>query len=359
MLRLIKISLTQFKNYSFSSFEFQGNVCGICGPNGRGKTNLLDAIYYCCFARSYFNNSDSSVAGTGTDGFRIQGSFMLNGEPAEIICVVRPGNRKEISVNGIPYEKLSAHLGRFPVVMIAPDDIALVTEGGEYRRKYLDTLLSQLDQEYLQNLIVYNKVLQQRNSLLKNYYQQGSNESVLDILDQQLIPAAILLHQRRRTFLQELIPRILQYYNFISDQSEQITAEYESQLHDSDFNLLLANNRLRDIQLQRTTTGIHRDDINIQMNGRSFRQIASQGQKKSLLFSMKLAEFESIKEKKGFAPLLLLDDIFEKLDEGRMNRLLNRVCNQNNGHVFITDTHCDRLRHALDPLETDQQVINL
>ncbi len=359
MLKLLNITITQFKNYDFSSFDFEARVAGICGANGRGKTNLLDAIYYCCFTRSYFNSSDLASVGIGLDGFRLQAKFLLNGEPEEVIAVVRQGARKEFTVNGVPYEKLSSHLGRLPVVMIAPDDIALVTEGAEFRRKYIDSILSQLYPEYLQQLITYNKLLQQRNSLLKNYHGNTSNSSLLEILDDQLCVPAAFIHNKRKQFTEELFPRVALFYNFISDHSEPLEIKYESQLLQSEFSSLLASNRFRDIQSQRTNAGIHRDDIGIFMNGKYFRQIASQGQKKSQLFALKLAEFELIREKKGFAPLLLLDDIFEKLDESRMKRLLNRVCAQNDGQVFITDTHCERLGNSLRETTPEHFIINL
>ncbi len=359
------IKITQFKNYSFSSFLFTERVIGICGLNGKGKTNLLDAIYYCCFTKSYFSKSDGQNIQFNMDGFRLESKMARNeleksSETDDIVCVFRGTGKKEISLNGVLYTKLSEHIGKFPAVMIAPDDIELIIGAPEERRRFLDTVLSQMDANYLQHLILYNKVLQQRNSLLKSFAEQGKTDwTLLEIIDEQLIAPGNFIHNKRKQFTKDLIPLVQQFYKQIANNDETVTLDYDSRLNDSSFHDLLNNYREKDFILQRSNAGIHKDEIGFLLNGQIFKTTASQGQRKSLLFAIKLAEFELLKVNKGFAPLLLLDDVFEKLDDIRMQQLLNWVCNQNTGQVFITDTHCDRLEEAFTKLNTAYQIIEL
>lgn len=360
MLNLSKIDITQFKNYAFSSFTFKERIVGICGLNGKGKTNLLDAIYYCCFTKSYFSKTDGLNIQFDKDGFRLQANFEKLQEVQKLVCVHRGVGKKELLLNDVPYEKMSQHIGNFPAVMIAPDDIELITGGSEERRRFVDTVISQMDAEYLLQLIQYNKVLQQRNSLLKRFAEQGKTDwSLLEVLDEQLIKPGNYIYNQRKNFTAALIPLVQNFYNQIADNAETVTLQYESQLNNSDFNSVLNQYRQKDFILQRSNGGIHKDDISLQLNTQSFKNTASQGQRKSLLFALKLAEFELLKANKGFAPLLFLDDVFEKLDDNRMQQLLHWVCNQNEGQVFITDTHKDRLEMAFIALKTTYQIIEL
>jgi DNA replication and repair protein RecF len=262
-------------------------------------------------------------------------------------------------LNDVPYEKFSKHIGLLPVVMVAPDDIDLITGTSEGRRKFIDTVLSQIDPTYLQELITYNKILQQRNSLLKKMEDDKASSTVLEILDEQLIPPGKIIHEKRKAFLNELIPLVQQFYVQIANNAETVSLEYVSQLNDHSFDILLEQYRTKDLLLQRSNAGIHKDDIGFLLNGQVFKNIASQGQRKSLLFALKLAEFELLKSNKGFAPLLLLDDVFEKLDQSRMQQLLHWVCKENDGRVFITDTHRERLEEAFTLLEVPFQIIEL
>lgn len=365
MFFINRISLTQFKNYDFAVFDFTERVTGICGLNGKGKTNLLDAAYYSCFTKSYFTKTDGLNAGFNSDGFRIETSTEVNStgpavQKADIVCIFRVGGKKEVMLNGIPYTRLSEHIGKFPAVMIAPDDIALIMNGSEERRRFMDTVLSQMDASYLQQLMTYNKVLQQRNSLLKRFAEQGKTDwPLLEVLDEQLVLPGKYIHSKRKKFTAELIPLVQSFYHRIADNEELIDMQYDSRLNDSDFYDLLNHYRQKDFLLQRSNAGIHKDDLAFQLNGQVFKSTASQGQRKSLLFALKLAEFEMLKISKGFAPLLLLDDVFEKLDETRMQQLLHWVCNDNEGQVLITDTHCERLTQALEKLGTAFQLIEL
>ena len=360
MLTVTSISLTQFKNYQNQSFDFSERIIGICGKNGVGKTNLLDALHYLCFTKSYFTRSDAMCVKHDQEGFRIDGSFVLNDKKEKVICILRETGKKELSINGELYDKFSKHIGHYPCVIIAPDDIQIITDGSEERRKFVDTLLSQIDPGYLQNLIIYTKVLQQRNSLLKSFAETGNKDfGLLDILDAQLVKPGDIIFDKRKEFLVSFLPVAKQLYNAIANQYENINLFYESELLTISFSELIKLNRNKDCMMQRTTSGIHRDDIELKLNDEAFKNIASQGQRKSLLFALKLAEMEILKKEKGFAPLLLLDDVFEKLDEERISNLLEKVCIENDGQVFITDTNEERLRSHLESLGVKYQVITL
>jgi DNA replication and repair protein RecF len=359
LLQLHSISITQFKNYSNRSFQFNERIVGICGNNGVGKTNLLDAIHYLCFTKSYFTRDVLNIQ-SGQQGFRVDGELELNDKKEKAVCILRETGKKEFSINDSGYEKFSEHIGRYPCVIIAPDDIQIITDGSEERRRFLDALLSQIDKVYLQHLINYTKILVQRNSLLKSFYETGNkNLSLLDVLDEQLIKPGEYIFEKRKQFLISFLPSVNKLYSEIAKQEEETELHYQSELNQCTFTELLQLNRQRDIAAQRTTGGIHRDDLVFNLNGQLFKNIASQGQRKSLLFALKLAEMDVLKENKGFAPLLLLDDVFEKLDEDRITNLLRRVCIENNGQVFITDTNQERLSQHLDSLSTSYQLIIL
>ena len=355
-----QISLTQFRNYSFEQFNFKQSIIGICGKNGSGKTNLLDAIYYLCFTKSSFNRPDNQSVKDGNAGFRIEGDFIKDDKEKNIVCILRENNRKEFSVDDEAYKRFSEHIGKFPCVMIAPDDVSLITEGSEERRKFIDTLLSQLQHDYLEQLISYNKILQQRNSFLKFAAERNSyDESLLEILNSQLLEKGNFIYERRKKFLNEFLPQVLQQYISIAEKDDKLLLEYESQLNGQSFEQLLNQNLQRDLYLQRTGCGIHKDDVLIELHQSAFKNIASQGQRKSLLFAFKLAAFITLKENKGFAPILLLDDVFEKLDEKRMQNLLEYVCVQSGAQVFITDTHKERLQQAFMKIGKDYDLIEL
>jgi DNA replication and repair protein RecF len=359
MLSLKSIQLTQFKNYQQQLLEFNSSIIALTGANGVGKTNLLDAIHYLSFTKSYFTGVDSNNVLHGASGFRIEGIFEKEGEPFKTCIILRENGKKEISCNDAAYEKFSQHIGLFPCVMIAPDDVELIIAGSELRRKFLDTLLSQINSEYLQQLIVYNKILQQRNSYLKQSAQtQIKNNSLLEVLDEQLTAAGNYIYQTRNSFLPAFQQKVLEFYKHIAGKEEAVLLQYESQLSQSSFEQLLEQSREKDYLLQRTSCGTHKDDLLFSLNKQPFKSTASQGQRKSLLFSLKLAEAETIKEKKGAYPLLLLDDVFEKLDAHRMHNLLDYVCSQK-AQVFITDPNEERVRKMFDELGIEIQVYSL
>lgn len=367
MLRIRHISVTQFKNYKTSAFSFQKKVIGICGANGTGKTNLLDAIHYLCFTKSYFTSTDSQAVMQGSRGFRIAGDFDIETGTAKVVAILRESGKKELSFNEEQYTRMSMHIGKLPAVMIAPDDVAIITGGSEERRKLFDVLLCQLDPEYLQQLMIYNKVLQQRNSLLKQLAEQRkTDDTLMDVIDLQLATAGAFVYNIRRSFLNGFLTMATAHYHTIAQSDEAVQLSYESQLHESNnadtfiyFKKLLLESRGRDMLLQRTANGIHRDDIKLQLNEQPFKQSASQGQRKSLLFALKLTEFEMLQQHKGFAPILLLDDVFEKLDNNRMMNLLQEVCIEKKGQVFITDTHYDRLESQLTAIGCDFEILEV
>jgi DNA replication and repair protein RecF len=360
MLRLQQLSLVHFKNYTSRQFDFRERITGICGNNGAGKTNLLDAIHYLCFTRSYFSRQDAPNTLYGQQGFRLEADFLLHDKPEKAVCILRETGRKEFTINGNPYERFSQHIGRYPCVMIAPDDALLVTGASEERRKFIDSVLSQMDAEYLRQLIIYTKVLQQRNSLLRSFAENGNrDDGLLDVLDKQLMDAGNIIFNRRKDFLISFLPFARHLYHDIAGKDENIIFIYDSELIDAGFDELLRINRQKDMFNQRTHSGIHRDDIELRLDDQPFRNSASQGQRKSLLFALKLAEMLVLKNEKGFPPLLLLDDVFEKLDEGRIHNLLVKVCVENEGQVFITDTNRQRLEEHLNQVNSEFEMIVL
>lgn len=360
-LQLHSISLFQFKNYFHQQFQFTERIVGICGRNGQGKTNLLDAVHYLCFTKSYFTRQDALSTQHGYKGFRLEGQFELFEQKEKAVCVLRETGKKEFSVNDVLYTRFSHHIGRYPCVVIAPDDVQLIIGASDERRKFIDTLLSQLDGQYLQHLIQYTKILQQRNSFLRSYNDGfGSRDlSVLDVLDSQLLKAGTFVFEKRKDFLLYFLPMVKTMYNDIARHYEPISLVYESELLSADFSELLQAARQKDLVVQRTSIGIHRDDLLFNMGEQAFKSIASQGQRKSLLFALKLAEMEVLKKEKRVSPILLLDDVFEKLDEERISNLLENVCNNTESQVFITDTNCDRLQVQLQKLAPPFQVIQL
>lgn len=360
MFSIKKIVLLQFKNYLKKEFSFDQKVIAICGRNGSGKTNLLDAIYFLCFTKSYFNRQDAQIISQGTIGLRIEGRFVKEKKQYGVVAIIRENNRKEFLIDQSEYKKFSEHIGKFPCVMIAPDDVALITGASDERRKFIDTILSQLNPAYLQCLIDYNKILQQRNSLLKAINEHQKQDGfLLDTIDAQLAEKGNYIFEERQSFITKLLPIVQSSYETIAQKTDGITLLYESQLLNNSFENLLQQNRQRDIYLQRTGTGTHKDDITITMNEQSFKTIASQGQRKSLLFALKLAEFKMLQDQKGFSPILLLDDVFEKLDAERMHHLLRTVCVEEDAQVFITDTHAERLSDHLVNLNIPYQLIEL
>lgn len=360
MLAIQQLSLFQFRNYVQKQFDFTHRVVGIVGPNGTGKTNILDAIYYLSFTKSYFNRPDVQNVLHNAQGMRIDGNYLIHDEKHQYTCVLRENNKKEFFEDQVIYTKLSQHIGKIPAVMIAPDDVHIISGSSEERRKWIDSLLSQLSSEYLQILIQYNKVLAQRNSLLKQHALSGQIDLiVLNALNLQLVRLGESIYLHRNASMEEILPSILTLYKGLAGQDDAIQITYQSSLHKESFANLLEASLKKDLILQRTTEGIHKDDLIFTINHQPFKQEASQGQRKSLLFAMRIGEWNIIKNKKGQSPILLMDDIFEKLDENRMYQLLELVANNTDGQVFITDTHKERVAELLGKHLQSFQLISL
>lgn len=354
---LESLSLINFKNYDQAQLAFCPKFNCFVGNNGMGKTNLLDAIHYISFCKSFFHASDSHNIKYNQPFFAIQGWINKNGETHEIYCGVKRSHKKQFKHNKKEYERLSEHIGLYPLVMISPSDIELIWDGSEVRRRFMDSIISQYDKAYLEKLIAYNHVLQQRNALLKQFYESRSFDSMsLEIWDDQLVMYGEAIIETRKKFLDEFIPLFNKNYQFISGSQEAVSLDYESTLKDRSYRSVLLTSLDRDRAVHYTTTGPHRDDLEFKLMGNSLKKFASQGQQKSYLLALKLAQFEFIKDKKLTKPLLLLDDIYDKLDETRFKRLIELVSNDTFGQVFITDTHPKRIKELFEQQQTEHTI---
>ena len=319
-----------------------------------GKTNLLDAIYYLCMCKSQTSMTDANLVLHDADFFRLEGLFVRKEKKYRIVAKVQPRKRKEIECNDVPYTRLLDHIGLLPVVMIVPDDTRLATEGSEYRRRFLDNTLSQLDPQYLQNLVHYNRLLKQRNAALKQMAaERHFDQALLSTYDQQLLEPGQYLFRERRQFQESFTPLLVDYYEAISGGQEEVDCQYRSQLLEMGFAELLQSAAEKDRVLQRTTVGIHRDDLLFEIGGFPLKKYASQGQLKSFVLALKLAQYEVLRKKKKEDPLLLLDDIFDKLDRSRVEQLLKLLLDRKVGQVFLTDTDETRLEKILREFKLD------
>lgn len=351
---LKKLSLYHYKNYSQRDFNFDKNICCFYGANGVGKTNVLDAIYYLCFTKSYFSSFDHQVIQHGGHGMYTKGSF----SEAQIDCIIRENGKKEISKNGVLYEKAAHHIGQFPAVMISPDDTILINGHSDVRRRFIDILLSQLQADYLQHLIQYNKYLAQRNALLKSSKNKVIDGTVHEHFKQELHKHGRFIYAERQKIINALLPLTQQFYKAIAKTDKQINITYRSQLAENNMLHLLQESEEKDFYTQRTNVGIHKDDLIFSISDFPLKQHASQGQKKSFLFALKLAEFEILKQKLNTKPLLLLDDIFEKLDANRSQFLIDLLL-ETDTQVFITDTHKERLHKAFEKNLDQIQLVGI
>jgi DNA replication and repair protein RecF len=357
---LEKLILTNFKNYDQAEMKFSPRINCIVGNNGVGKTNILDAIHYLSLTKSFFNNIDSLSIRHSEDYFIIQGSFNADGESDLIVCTFQRQKQKVLKRNGKDYQRLTDHIGRYPVVMISPEESALISEGSEERRKFLNKIISQYNLVYLDSVLNYNKALQQRNRLLKDFRANGNfDEVMLSVWDAQLVRYGSLIFSGRKRLVDEIIPVFQEYYSFISDSRENVGLKYRSQLSDGDFAGLLKATMNRDRALEYTTEGVHKDDLIFEMEAHPVKTLGSQGQQKSYLLALKLAEFDYIKSKAGFTPILLLDDIFDKFDANRVSQIIRLVGNHRFGQIFITDTHRERLQEILNFLDTEYKLFRI
>ena len=357
---LKKLALTNFKNYELNELEFSQKINCFTGNNGMGKTNILDAIHYLSLTKSFFNNIDSISIRHGEDYFIVQGTFARNGDEDQIYCAFQKQKQKLLKRNGKEYQKLSDHIGRYPVVMISPADSVLITEGSEDRRRFMNKIISQYNPQYLDSVLKYSKALQQRNKLLKDIGQSAKfDQDMLAIWDDQLVKYGTYVFNERSILVNELIPVFQEYYSLISSGKEKVTLKYKSHLSEGDFADSLLNSFTKDKYLEYTTVGVHKDDLILEMNDFPVKSLGSQGQQKSYLVALKLAKFDYIKRKAGFPPILLLDDIFDKFDAERVEQIIRLVGNHRFGQIFITDTHQNRLNDILTSLDTDYRLFRI
>ena len=343
-MKVRQLSLFQFKNHPQFSLDFDAEITCITGRNGSGKTNILDAVYLLCTCKSYFNPTDFQLIQHGENVCSIQGKFTGQNE-IDLHMLIESGKKKKLKKNDKYYEKLSEHLGLIVSVFISPDDIELVQGHSDVRRKFLDICISQTDRLYLQNLTEYNKILERRNAQLKTFARHKHfDEIILESLDHQLVPAGEYIYQKRAEVLETLNKSFNKFYKMISSGTEDVKFSYKSDLHGTGFSALLKENTDEDLRLERTSRGPHRDDIEFEIDGHPLKRFGSQGQSKSFIISLKLAQYEFFTKELKTQPILLLDDLFEKIDEERAQKLIDLLQTDEFGQILLTDTHPERVK---------------
>lgn len=342
---LQRLQLNQFKNCLNADLAFSPKINCFVGNNGAGKTNILDAVYYLSFCKSYFNPADQQNIMHLKEFFGIHGTYHRNGnEPDLVSCVQKRNVKKSFRFNKKEYDRLADHIGKFPLVMISPYDRDLINEGSDVRRKFIDGVISQFDPVYLDELITYNKALLQRNALLKQFAENRYfDQDLLTIWDNQLIRAGSFIYEKRKLFLESFLPLFNHYYQIVSNQLEKVDIQYDSDLQDNDMHTLLFHCQAADRQARYTTKGIHKDELVFLLDGFQLKRFGSQGQQKSFVIAIKLAQFEFTRKLMNFKPILLFDDIFDKLDDHRVEQLISLVGEDSFGQVFITDTQLHRI----------------
>jgi DNA replication and repair protein RecF len=360
-MRLQHLSLIQYKNNEQSQLNFSDRINIFVGDNGAGKTNILDAIYYLSFCKSPFRVNDSQNILHDKSFFTITGEYLTSENSLEKVLVnYENGGKKHFKRNDKEYERLADHIGEFPLVIISPADSILINGSSEERRKYIDSVISQFDKAYLQTLLHYNKIIQQRNALLKTLHDQPQvDKTIIEALNSKLNQYGTIIFEKRKAFLEDFIPLIQVYYQFISNEKEIANVSYRSQLHTNPLSKLLVEHFNKELILKYTTVGIHRDDIEFEINGFPIRSYGSQGQQKSFLIALKIAQFEYTYKMKKYKPLLLLDDIFDKLDYHRVKQLMKLVSRNEFGQIFISDTNQERIEHVFAQIEVDKRIFEV
>ncbi|MEO1012533.1 MAG: DNA replication/repair protein RecF [Bacteroidota bacterium] len=357
---LRKLSLINYKNFDTRDFEFDAKINCFVGSNGVGKTNILDAIYHLSFGKSYFNPIATQNIRHDTDFFVINGTFEKKGREEKITCSLKRGTKKIMKRNGKVYERLLDHIGLLPLVIISPSDRDLILEGSDIRRKFMDGVISQSDKGYLQHLLQYGRVLQQRNALLKYFAANRTfDPATLEVYNDQLHSLGTPIFEKRQAFMKDFIPIFQEQYANISGGSENVILEYESKLAHNGLLSLLEGSIEKDKMLQYTSMGIHKDDLSLQINGHPIKKFGSQGQQKSYLIALKFAQFHFIKAQSQTTPMLLLDDIFDKLDENRVTHIVTLVDNETFGQIFISDTHAERTETVVKGVHQSYKIFNL
>lgn len=344
-MQISRLSILNFKNISEAELGFSPGLNCFVGRNGEGKTNLLDALYYLAFCKSHNNPIDTHNIKHDADFFMIQAEIHTESATMEVHCAVKRRQKKVFKFNKKEYPRLSEHIGKIPLVLVSPSDEDLIREGSEERRRFMDMVIAQYDAPYMESLVAYNKALQQRNALLKE--ERLQDESLFDVYEIKMDMEAEFIQKKRQAFLDGFVPVFEQYYHRISGGREAIRLEYTSHLMEGDFQSQLKSCRQRDGYLGYTTRGIHKDELKMELDGYPIKREGSQGQNKSFLIAMKLAQYDFLKQHTGVRPLLLLDDLFDKLDSHRVERIIQLVSGNDFGQIFITDTNKDHLTHLL------------
>ena len=357
---LKRISLLNYKNFSEIDIELDSKINCFVGKNGIGKTNILDAIYHLANGKSYFNPLAVQNIKHGEDFFVVDGEFEKNGRTEQILCSLKKGQKKILKRNGKVYEKFSDHIGFIPLVIISPADSDLIIEGSETRRKFIDTVISQLDSSYLQQLIQYQKIISQRNALLKFFALNHVFENdTLSIYNEQLNTLGEFIFEKRKKFLIDFIPIFNNYHCEITNSAETVQLVYQSNLFEKDTLTLLEENISKDRALHYTSVGVHKDDLSFEIDNYPIKKFGSQGQQKSFLIALKLAQFDFVKKQSGEKPILLFDDIFDKLDEFRVSKIIEMVNKEEFGQLFISDTHPERTENIVKTTLQSYKIFNL
>ena len=357
---LKSITLTNYKSFSAKTVNLDPKINCFIGPNGVGKSNVLDAIYHLSFGKSYFNPISSQNIKHGEVFFAIKGLYRNESKEEVVIINFKKNDKKVIKRNNKKYEKFSDHIGFIPLVIISPSDRNLIAEGSDIRRKFIDSVISQSDKKYLENLINYNKILTQRNSLLKLFFKNKKfDKQTIQVYDSQLESIGEKIHIKRKIFLNDFVPVFKDKYKSISNNNEEVDIKYKTDLEFDKLSVLLQNNLEKDMFLQYTSKGIHKDDLIFNINDYSVKKFGSQGQQKSLLIALKLAQFDFLKSQNKNNPILLLDDIFDKLDKNRVKQIINLVSDDDFGQIFISDTDEERTRESIKEINNTNKIFNL
>jgi len=348
-MRLNSLSILNYKNIPEADLAFSPKINCFIGNNGMGKTNILDAIYFLSFCKSHSNSIDSQNIMHEAEFCLLQAKYSLGDNTEEIYCGMKHRQKKQFKRNRKEYERLSDHIGLLPLVLVSPDDAMLISEGSDERRKFVDGVISQFNKTYLNNLLQYNNALKQRNAILKS--EVSVDQSVLDLWEDQMAVYGTYIYEQRRKFIDEFVPIFQNFYSYISGANEQISLRYQSQHENEDIKERMILTRERDFALGYSTQGIHKDELEMNLDGYPIKRVGSQGQNKTYLISLKLAQFDFLKRTHNLSPLLLLDDIFDKLDSNRVKKIVELVSGETFGQIFITDTnreHLDLILHQLN-----------
>ncbi len=355
-----ELSIVNFKNFEQAEFKFSDGLNCFIGNNGAGKTNLMDAIYYLSFCKSFLNSVDGQNIRFDQEFFMVQGKYSRLGSEEVVYCGLKRNQKKIIKRNQKEYKKLSEHIGLIPLIIVTPSDTNLISGGSEDRRRFVDAVISQYDAVYLENLIRYNRALQQRNNLLKQFAGRNNFQmESIDIWDDQLVKYGLQIHAVRLNFIEKLQPIFQNYYELISGGKETVGLKLQSDLTTGNFEELLKSSIGKDRVLQYTSVGIHKDDFEFELAGNPIKKFGSQGQKKTYLVALKLAQFDFMKEISGLTPILLLDDIFDKLDKNRVEQIVKLVADDHFGQIFITDTNREHLDQMIASLETESCIFTI